>query len=120
MADTGGPSDGILIAFYLAMYVVSALALMTIANKTGTDNSWMAWIPFLNVWLMIEIAGLDWWYLILFFVPLVNLAVFAYAWWCIAGERGFPEFVGLLTLIPCLGMIVMLYIAFAEPPGARA
>jgi hypothetical protein len=40
----------------LVGYVYMAFALLTIANKMGTENAWFAWIPTLNVVLMIHIA----------------------------------------------------------------
>ena len=36
----------------VATYVLSALALYTVASRRGIRNPWMAWIPVLNVWLL--------------------------------------------------------------------
>ncbi len=47
-ALSGGP----VLIIWLAIYAYFAFSLMTIANKTGTENSWYAWIPILNVVLM--------------------------------------------------------------------
>jgi hypothetical protein len=40
----------------LVAYVYHALALQTIATKTNTENPWFAWIPILNIILMLNIA----------------------------------------------------------------
>ena len=40
----------------LAFYVYIALALQTIAKKTGTANDWLAWIPIANLILMLNVA----------------------------------------------------------------
>jgi len=102
------------LAMWVGIYVVMALALMTIAKKTGTANEWWAWVPILNILLMLQIADLPMWYIILFFVPCVNLGVGIYAWWKIAEKRGKPGPVALAILIPCVGWFVPLYIAFAD------
>lgn len=36
----------------LAVYVLTALALHTIAKRRGIKNPWLAWIPIANVWLL--------------------------------------------------------------------
>lgn len=53
------------VILWLAIYVYIALALQTIAKKTGTANGWMAWIPVLNFILMIQIASKPIWWIIL-------------------------------------------------------
>jgi hypothetical protein len=37
---------------YLAIYVYIAYSIMVIANKTNTENSWLAWIPIANLYLL--------------------------------------------------------------------
>ena len=58
---TGGllaASGFLMFCFVMALvgYVYMAFALQTIANKTKTENAWFAWIPILNVVLMLNIA----------------------------------------------------------------
>ena len=61
----------------LVFYVVTAYCLMVIAQKTGhEDKGWWAFIPILNLLLMISIAGKEWWWILLMFIPLVNFVVF--------------------------------------------
>ena len=57
----------------LAIYAFMAYSLQTIANKTGTDNSWMAWVPILNLVLMIKIADEPVWWVLLMIIPIVNI-----------------------------------------------
>lgn len=104
----------IYLAFAIGMYVVSAVSLMTIADKTRTPNSWWAWIPILNIVLMLQIAGLELWYIVLCFVPCVNVAVFVYMWWKIAEKRNKPGAIALLMFVPLINFFVPLYIAFAD------
>lgn len=38
--------------FSVAVYVFTALALYTMANRRGISKPWMAWIPVVNVWVL--------------------------------------------------------------------
>lgn len=38
-------------------YVLMALGLMTMAQKRGIDNPWMAWIPVANLWIVGKLIG---------------------------------------------------------------
>jgi len=40
----------------LILYVYLSLCLKLIANKTGTPNAWIAWMPLLNIILMLDIG----------------------------------------------------------------
>lgn len=43
-------------AFSVAMYVLSALGLYTIAKRRGINNPWLAWIPVGNAWILGSIS----------------------------------------------------------------
>ncbi len=102
------------LVIWIGLYVTQAIALMTIANKTSTENSWMAWIPILNMLLLLNIAGLDWWYLLLMCVPCVGILVFIYAWWRVCEERGKPGALGILMIVPVVNWFLPLYVAFSD------
>ena len=55
--------------FMAVVYVYVSLALMTIATKTNTANAWLAWIPIVNIFLMLNIAQKPVWWFILFLIP---------------------------------------------------
>jgi len=95
-------------------WVICGITLSTIARKTGTPNEIWAWIPILNILLMLQIADLPIWYIILFFVPCVNLFVVIYTWWKICEKRGKPGPISLLMLVPCVGFVVPFYVAFSD------
>src|SRR5579863_2407004 len=67
---------GVFFLIAIAAYVYSALAFQTIAKKTNTENAWWAWIPILNLILILNIAKKPIWWIILCFIPLVNLVIF--------------------------------------------
>ena len=49
---TGLASSVPSLLFGIAGYVLTALALQTLANRRGLNRSWLAWVPVVNVWLL--------------------------------------------------------------------
>jgi hypothetical protein len=64
----------------LIMFLVVAVVVLTIAGvwkmfvKAGLPG-WGCLVPFYNVYLMLVLGGRPGWWMILFFIPLVNLIV---------------------------------------------
>jgi Family of unknown function (DUF5684) len=102
------------LVFALAMYVYTALALSTIAEKTSTENGWLAWIPIANVILMLNIARKPIWWIVLCFIPLVNLVIFIIVWMGIAEARNKPNWWGVLMIVPVVSLIVPGYLAWSD------
>jgi len=101
----------------IAVYVFFALSLMNVAKKTKTPNAWFAWIPILNILLMLNIAKLPWWYIFYLLLPLIPfigyiaaLAVFMYIFWKVAEAVNKPGWYALLTLIPIVGIFISWYL----------
>jgi len=99
---------------WLIGYVYYAVCLMVIANKTGTANSWLAWIPIANIYLMCKVAGKPGWWLILFFIPIVNIIIAIIVWMKIAEARKKPSWLGILMIIPIVNIFIPGYLAFAD------
>lgn len=99
--------------FLVAMYIYSSMALMAIAKRTNTPNAWLAWIPIANMLLMTEIAGVQWWTLLIVlfssFIPavgfLISLGIFTWWYWKICEVRRRPGWWSLITLIPVVGWV---------------
>jgi len=108
----GGLFGGFMLIVWLAIYVYYALAFMTIANKTGTENAWMAWVPILNVWLMVQIPRMAAWWFILLFIPVLNLVAMIVVTMAIAESVGKPSWWGILTIVPGVNLIVPGYLAW--------
>ncbi|MBZ0214275.1 MAG: DUF5684 domain-containing protein [Nitrospirae bacterium] len=100
--------------FYLFTYVFVALCMMVIAQKTNTPNGWLAWIPIANIYLMTQIADVDWWWVLVCLIPCVNIIGFIYLFMKISAARGRPELMGLLMLVPCVNFLYLAYLAFAD------
>jgi hypothetical protein len=98
----------------LAFYVYMALALQTIATKTGTANAWLAWIPIANAFLILSVAKKPMWWFLLFLIPLVNLVVAVMVWMAVAQARGKPDWWGILMIVPLVNLIVPGYLAWSD------
>ena len=98
----------------LVMYVYMALALQTIATKTNTENAWLAWIPIVNIILMLNVAKKPIWWFILFLIPLVNVVIAILVWMGVAEARNKPNWWGILLIIPVVGIIVPGYLAWSD------
>jgi hypothetical protein len=99
---------------FLAVYAYMAICLMKIAKKTNTDNAWLAWIPVGNLILLLQIAKKPIWWIILFFVPFVNLVMIILVWMAVAKELGKPDWLGILMIVPIANLIVPGYLAFSK------
>ena len=109
---------GTFMLFFLGVlligYVYMALALQTIADKTSTQNAWLAWIPIANIFLMLDIAKKPMWWFILFLVPVVNIVIAIMVWMGIAVARQKPDWWGILMIVPVANFVVPGYLAWAD------
>jgi hypothetical protein len=102
------------VIFGLGVYVYMALALQTIATKTGTENAWLAWIPIANLILMLTVAKKPLWWILLFFIPFVNIVMAILVWMAVAEARGKPNWWGILMIVPLVNFIVPGYLAWSD------
>jgi len=104
----------IFLVFAAAFYVYMALALQTIADKTKTENSWLAWIPIANIVLMLNVAKKPIWWIVLFFIPVVNIIFIIIVWMAMAEARGKPSWWGILMIVPVANLITPGVLAWAD------
>jgi hypothetical protein len=102
------------LVFAAAGYIYVSLALQTIANKTGTINSWLAWIPIANIFLMLSIAKKPMWWFVLCLIPLVNVVILVMIWMGVAEARHKPSWWGIMTIVPLINIVVPGYLAWAD------
>lgn len=122
--DSGG-GLGFLVGFFwflfwIGMYIYGALTLMLIAKKSNTSGSWMAWVPILNLYLMVKASGKSMIWLVLFLLPFVNIIAMVVVWAAISERLGKPGWWGILMLVPVANFIIMGILAFSKNPGASA
>jgi hypothetical protein len=98
----------------IGLYIYIALCLQTIARKTDTPNGWLAWIPIANLYLLCKLGGKPGWWLILLFIPIVNIIIQFIVWIGIANQRNKPVWLGVVWFIPVLNLITTGILAFSE------
>lgn len=104
----------VFLAFVAAAYVYFALCIQTIAKKTNTPDTWMAWVPIAQAILLLNIAHKPVWWIVWFLVPLANIVVAVIVWMEVAKARGKPEWWGILMIVPVANLIAPAYLAFAD------
>ena len=72
-AGTAG-SFGLVGAFYLAFLVLILASFWRVFAKAGRPG-WASLIPIYNGYVLLKIAGKPGWWLLLMFIPLVNIIV---------------------------------------------
>jgi len=58
----------------LLLFLAIVAGLWQIFTKAG-EAGWKAIIPIYNIWILLEIVGRPGWWIILFFIPLVNIVI---------------------------------------------
>ena len=66
--------SGIILIIYLALIVLSIVALWKVFTKAGKPG-WASIIPIYNTVVLIQIAGKPVWWIILYFIPVVNIVI---------------------------------------------
>jgi RNA polymerase subunit RPABC4/transcription elongation factor Spt4 len=99
----------------ICLYVYTAVCLMLLAKKTNTPNGWMAWIPIFNLYLMCKLGNKSGAWIILLFIPFINIIFTLLIWAGIARRTGRSGWLAILMLIPGINLILMAVLAFSEP-----
>jgi len=73
-ALAAGMFGGVFILFYMLIAVLMLVSLWKIFVKAGKAG-WASLIPFYNTIVMLEIVKLPIWYILLMFVPIVNVII---------------------------------------------
>lgn len=73
-AAVNGGGGGIVLLVQLAISVLMIVAMWKVYAKAG-EPGWAILVPIYNVYVMLKIAGKPGWWLLLFFIPLVNLVI---------------------------------------------
>ena len=108
-------NPGTILVLALAVYVYLAVCLQVLAKKTGTEQGWMGWVPILNLYLFCKLGGKPGWWVLLFFVPFVNVFFGVIIFMAIAEARGKPYWWGILIVVPLVRALVPGYLAFSGP-----
>lgn len=130
----------ITIGIAVAIYVFFAYCIERIARKVNVSNTWRAYIPYVNDFLLFDIAGISYVWLIVVFLPLVEvliiysggaqilvsispllqiislgiLALNVYIWMKISERLGKSMWLGIFGIVPIANLILPIYLAFSD------
>ncbi|GEM_PF-378577 len=100
--------------FFVILYVYYAFAFQKMAKKVSIPDDWFAWVPVLHFVLLLRIANRPLWWIILMFIPIVNIIVQIMIWMDVAKAMRKPEWVGALAIVPVVNLIIPGYLAFSD------
>ncbi len=98
-------------------YILTAGSLSRIAVKEGIDDvNWFAWIPFLNIILVLMIVKRPMWNIIFLAVPVINV-IFMYSIYNSLSVRGGKRgcLTPVLLILPVIGIFTWLSLARDYP-----
>jgi len=103
-----------ILLFALGLYAYVAFCLMKMADKLNVADSWWAWVPILNILLLVKMSGKPLWWFVLFFVPLANLVVAILVMVAVLEALKKPPLLVIGFFVPVLNLVLLGYLAFAE------
>jgi hypothetical protein len=74
----------------IALYSYLAFSVQIIARKAETPNDWFAWIPIVNLFLLLAVAKKPLWWFFLLIIPFVNVVIVILIWMSLAETLGNP------------------------------
>jgi len=116
-----GNAMGTMMLFWLAIAVIIVIGGWKVFEKAGQPG-WAILIPFFNAYILLKIAGRPGWWLVLYFIPLVNVVIAIVVAVDIAKAFGQSALFGFLLLF-LLGGVGFLILGFGNyrylgPPNA--
>lgn len=105
---------GVFVAFLLvtAVYVYHALAWRAIARALKHPRPWLAWIPFANLSLILQLGRFHWAWVFLILIPFLGWIALAVlliiASWRVFEKRNYPGWFSLAPVLPWFGGILYL------------
>jgi len=113
-----------LVAFIIALtfYAYFAFSWMTIGKKLKYKYPWLAWIPFANLSMILQMGRFHWAWVFLVLVPIIGWLALAImiviASWRIFEKRKYPGWFSLSLILPQIGgilyLIILGFVAFKD------
>lgn len=107
------------IVIYIAIIVFLIAALWRVFTKAGQPG-FLAIIPIVNIFILIQIAGKPWWWFLLLLIPFVNFVIIILVWHGVSTNfgKGAGFTIGLLLLSPIF--LPLLAFGDAQYQGQKA
>ncbi len=96
-------------------YAITAIAFFVIGGKAKIKNRWVAFIPFVQIIVLLHVIDKNGWNIFLLLIPVVNLILMII--WVAKGYLAFSVNVGIIVLsiiFSIFGLIMWLVVAFSD------
>jgi hypothetical protein len=107
----------------LSIYIYSAIALTKIAKRLNCDNAWFAWIPILNIVLILKIGDMNPLLVLLLLIPglggLALAVISIIALMKVCEKLGYDKLLALLVLIPIGNLVLLGMLAWGKKKGSQ-
>lgn len=117
-STSNGGGSAVATLIYLVVAVVEVVAMWRLFTKAGQPG-WAAIVPIYNLYVLVKVAGREGWWVILYFIPFVNIVV----WFIVAVDvaKSFGKSAGFGIGIALLSFIFIPILAFGDAQyiGAR-
>ena len=101
----------IILVFYLVFIVFLIASQWKVFEKAGQPG-WACLVPFYNFYILLKIAGKPGWWMIMYFIPLVN---FVFIIWTINMiSKSFGKGEGFTVGLTLLGIVFWPILGFGE------
>jgi hypothetical protein len=100
----------------MMLYAVGTTAGLWGVFERAGEPGWAALVPGYNGFVMTRVAGLSWWWSLLFLVPLVNMG-----YWVVVCDHlalRFNRGIGTSLGLSCLGLVFFPLLGFGPLDGA--
>jgi hypothetical protein len=102
----------------LGMYIYTSIALMKIAKRLNYENAWFAWIPILNMVLVLKMGDMNPLLVLLILIPglggLALAIISIIALMKVCEKLGYDKLLALLVLIPIGNLILLGMLAWGK------
>src|SRR5258705_12355820 len=107
----GNPPSPVSIIFGLLIALLIIVAMWKVFTKAGQPG-WAAIIPIYNIYIMTKVAGKSGWWVLLCFIPIVNLIIIIWLYNMISKSFGHGE--GFTAGLVFLGIIFWPILGFGS------
>jgi hypothetical protein len=106
-----GLFGGVFLLFFFGVMILAIVSMWKVFTKAGQPG-WAAIVPIYNMVVILKIAGKPLWWLLLFFIPLVNLVIAIMVYIDLA--KNFGKGAGFGVGLALLGIIFFPILGFGD------
>lgn len=103
---------------WLGLYAAICYPLMRLSLRFKYGGG-MAWVPILQIFPLLQVAGKSSIWFLFFFFPLVNILAFLFVWMSLARRLQQPHWLGYLMLVPAVNVAILWHLALVPAPAPQ-